>query len=239
MGDTPDWTGVLSPINDILSINTSISGTALAPGAFVTISLNQYAGLTVAMQSNVVQIVELDWSQSPSHGGPAQTFTYSEFLTNAASAVTAEFSLPCRDGQVQITNLSSAAINLIVYGTSRPADRARNIGETWSARALGYTGAITAGTPVTLVNIDGGPDSVRFNGQCSYRAATSSGAALMGYRWITRTGASRDVYFAQIPTGASAFGIIALPVGVVKPIILPQTTAASNTYSFDIAPGDN
>lgn len=239
MGDTPDYSSSSVYTNDVLSINIAGFGNALAVGDHIDLSLAAYGSFIVICNAGVPQILTFDFHQAITYGGVGDTVGYPEYVSNIDTAVTAEFHLPVRGGSVRITNSSSAPINLITYGSNRLTGVARVLGGNWGPRTFGYTGAITSGTPVLMSNVDNGPDSLAMNGQCNFRAATSSVSAYVGYRVMTRLGGTRDVLFALIPTGGSLFGLMSFPVGISRPMIVPAGTAASNTFSLDVTPTTN
>lgn len=238
MGDTPDWSSSTVNVNDLIVFQLAGLGNPLVPGQSVSVSLAQYNSFQAVFSGAGVQVVQLDWHQTVLVGQFGDTTPFTEYLTNIDPAITPEFSLPIRGGYVTITNRSAANIDFLGYGSSRSTDQARNLGDTLATRSFIFNGAGTAGTDVLLTASDGGSSSARFNGQCNFRAASSSFAGLMGFRTVNRLGTIHDVYFASVPAGGSAFGLIAFPLGTVTFVCLPATTG-NVIYTLDLTPTTN
>lgn len=234
MNDLPDWSDTLVYASDVLVIDTSLTGSALAAGATVDISTAVYSSLVVVMNSAVQQVLQFDWHQAVQVGAVGDTVQFTDYLTNIDVTVTPEWLVPVRGGSVRITNLSSNAVNLVIYGSGRMADTVTQLGATNLPRSFNYAGPTTASTVAVFPAIDGLGNASELNGQVYIRAASSAIAGLVGFRYLNKNLAVRDVYVGAFVAGGNFFGTITQPPCPVWWIVLPNTTAASTAFSLDL-----
>lgn len=233
MGETPDYSDSSAFNNDLLILDTAITGSALASGAFVDVPVSQYASLLLVMNAGIVQRLQVDFHQAATVGGSGDTVEYTEYLTNPDVNITPEWLIPINCGSLRITNLSLAAVNLIGYGSNRQVARTQVMGYGNLPRSFLVTGPCTAGVVVPITNADGLQNSIQMHGQVYVRASSSSIAAFFGYRYLTAGGALRETYQGHFAAGQSFFGILALPSVPVIPVMLPDTTSASTVLGID------
>lgn len=233
MADTPDYADATAFSNNLLILNTSITGNALAAGAHVDVGISQYASLMLVMNAGILQVLQLDFHQASQVGGTGDTVQYTEYLTNPDINITPEWLVPINCGSIRVTNLSAGPVNLIGYGSTRQVARIQPLGFTALPRSFQTTGPATGGTVFVVTAIDGQANSIQMHGQVYIKAGSSNIAAFYGYRYLTQAGVLREIYLGHFAAGQSFFGFISLPSVPVLPVMLPDTTTAATTMAFD------
>lgn len=232
--DLPDWTSGIAYSSDLLILNIAGLGDQLAPGGSVNVSLTQYSSLVIVANSAGNINLQLDFHQSSTVGGVADTLPFTEWLTCIDPTQTPEWIIPIAGGSVQVTNKGTSGVDVVGYGSNRQVPRPLMLGATFTPRQFSLVGAVTAGAATALPSFDTGPAGTCFNGPIYVRASSTTVTGLYGYQSIGRNNAIRSVYVGALVATGHAFAPCAHPLGVVRWIFRPDSTAATSNIALDI-----
>lgn len=232
--DLPDWTSGIAFSSDLLILNIAPLGNQLRPGVAVDVSLTQYSSLVIVANSVGNINLQLDFHQSSTVNGFADTLPFSEWLTCIDPGQTPEWIIPIAAGSVRVTNRGTSDVDVVGYGSNRQVPRPLMLGNTFNPRQFSLVGAVTAGTAVTLPSFDTGPTGTCFNGPIYVRGSTSTVTGIYGYQSIGRNNAIRSIYVGVLTTTGHTFTQCSHPLGVVRWIFRPDTTSATSNIAIDI-----
>lgn len=234
--DLPDWTTSVVFSSDLLVEASAGAGDQLAAGASVDLSLAQYSSLIVIARSIANVNLQLDFHALPAIGGVWNGAPFTEFLSSIDSPLEIPtWVIPITAGTVHITNIGTAGVDLLVYGSNRPVTIAQVLGASFQPRQFSFVGAVTSGTLVVPPPFDAGPAGTNFNGPLWVRASSTVVAGLFGYEYLDQANVLRRIYVGNLVVGHT-FTQCAQPVGIVKWIVLPSATSATSNIALDITP---
>lgn len=231
MGDLPDWVTATN------NLSAQLVGGLILPGAQLDQDVSPNDSLIInafGVGSFGLIALKLEWYTNFITG----FFVVAEYFTAIADpAATAQFiaETPVYATFLRLTNMSAIDVDFTVTGSSRTVAQPKLLDTCGPGRIFQYTGAMTGGTGVTLLAIDGGGSTFASNAMSTFFCQASV-AGQMDVFYVDRSGVVRGYPVANLAANVGQNVTLAVPQGMVLFSFTPTGSAGGASATVIASP---